>query len=98
MTMDLEELEKAVSELPPEELQASRQWDEQIEKDIAAGKLDELADMAIAAFEKSICTELPKSEEMRLSTLRAMLKEGERSGEANYSLDRLIKCLDDEVR
>ncbi len=55
----LEQIEKNVSELEPEDfkafaewfeaLQASR-WDRQIEADIGAGKLDRLADKALADF------------------------------------------------
>ena len=55
----LEQIEKNVSELEPEDfkafakwfeaLQASR-WNRQIETDIGAGKLDGLADKALADF------------------------------------------------
>lgn len=51
------EIERAVRQLPPAELAAFRAWfreydaatwDEQIERDIAAGRLDALADEALA--------------------------------------------------
>ena len=54
--MTLQELEKAISELPSEELSKFRQWfwafdaknwDDQFEADVAAGRLDRLADQAI---------------------------------------------------
>ncbi|MBB3607174.1 hypothetical protein [Rhizobium sp. BK602] len=55
----LEQIEKNVTELGPEDfkafaewfetLQASR-WDKQMEADVAAGKLDRLADKALADF------------------------------------------------
>lgn len=55
----LEQLEKSVTELDPkdfeafsewfEEFQAER-WDERIAADSAAGKLDDLADKALAQF------------------------------------------------
>ncbi len=53
----IEDIEKAVSELPPEELDAFRAWfeefdarlfDERLEQDAKAGKLDALADKAKA--------------------------------------------------
>ena len=59
--------EKAVSELPPEELSRftawfeeflADQWDRQIEADAAAGKLDHLAKEADEDFEAGRCTEL----------------------------------------
>ena len=52
----LEQIEKSVAELPPEELKAfskwfeefqSEQWDRQIEADATAGKLDAFADRAL---------------------------------------------------
>ena len=51
------EIEKAIQELSPSELAKFRQWfakfdaaqwDRQLERDVAAGKLDALADEAIA--------------------------------------------------
>ncbi len=53
----VEDIEKAVSELAPEELSRFRAWfeafdaerfDAKIERDIAAGRLDRLADEALA--------------------------------------------------
>jgi hypothetical protein len=55
----IEDIEKAVSKLAPDELAKFRAWFEQfdaeqfdrkIERDAAAGKLDRLADDAIADF------------------------------------------------
>jgi hypothetical protein len=55
--MTLQELEQTVSHLPPDELARFREWflefdaacwDEKIEKDAATGRLDDLADAAIA--------------------------------------------------
>ena len=40
---------------------------------------------------------LLESSETKLETLRALLTEGEKSGFANYSYDKLIKELDDET-
>ena len=54
--MTLEELEKTVSKLPPDQLAQFRawflefdaeRWDKQIESDVSAGRLDALADEAI---------------------------------------------------
>jgi hypothetical protein len=53
------QLEEAVAQLPPKELARFRKWfeefdaklwDEQFEKDAKSGKLDKLADQAIADF------------------------------------------------
>jgi hypothetical protein len=55
----LEDIEKAVAELPPDQLAQFRAWfeefeaarfDEGIERDAKAGRLDQLADQAIADF------------------------------------------------
>lgn len=55
----VEDIEKAVAELPPKELAAFRAWfeafdgarfDEKMERDAASGKLDRLADEAIADY------------------------------------------------
>jgi hypothetical protein len=55
----LEQIEKTVSELDPKELEAfsawfeefqSARWDRQLEKDAASGKLDTLANKALADF------------------------------------------------
>ncbi len=57
--MSVEELEKAVSELPPEQLSkfrtwfeafAADQWDRQIEADAKSGKLDRLLAESEADF------------------------------------------------
>lgn len=54
--MTLQELEKTVSELGPEQLAAFRKWfiafdadkwDQQLESDVAAGCLDQIADEAV---------------------------------------------------
>ena len=53
----IEEIESAVAKLPPDELDAFRAWfeeldaarfDKRIERDIEAGKLDKLAEQALA--------------------------------------------------
>ena len=57
MSKTVEDLEKAIEQLPQEQLKEFRDWyekfdaeawDEQMEKDIIEGKLDTLADAAIA--------------------------------------------------
>ena len=57
MVRTVEDIEKAITQLPQNQLQQFRawyekfdldSWDEQIEKDAAAGKLDALAEAAIA--------------------------------------------------
>ena len=57
----LEEIEKAVAGLAPDDLARFREWfdtfdgarfDEKIERDAASGRLDRLADQAIADFRK----------------------------------------------
>ena len=62
-----EEIESAVSGLPPEELSRFRtwfekfdadSWDRQWEEDAKAGRLDHLADKAIQDFRQGRCTEL----------------------------------------
>ena len=63
----VQDLEKAVSNLPPEELSKFRSWfeefdagvwDEQFEKDVISGKLDDIAAGAIEDFKKGNFTEL----------------------------------------
>lgn len=58
--MTLEQIEAAILKLPPDEYQKliewfsqldNQRWDEQLEKDIADGKLEDLAQEAIADFE-----------------------------------------------
>jgi hypothetical protein len=57
--MTIEELEKAVAKLPPDDLARFRAWferfdaarfDEKIERDAKSGKLDRLADAALDDF------------------------------------------------
>lgn len=57
--LTLEQIEAAILELPPNEFQQLlewffdldyQRWDEQLEKDIADGKLEDLAQEAIADF------------------------------------------------
>lgn len=57
MSRTAEEVEKAVAQLPQDQLRRfrawyekfdSEAWDKQIEQDLAAGKLDELAEAALA--------------------------------------------------
>jgi hypothetical protein len=57
MSRTVEDIEKAITQLPQDQLKEFRAWyekfdsdawDEQIERDAAAGKLDSLADAAIS--------------------------------------------------
>jgi hypothetical protein len=59
--MTIEDLEKAVSKLPPDQFAKFREWfeafdaarfDQKIERDATAGKLDQLAEQALADFRK----------------------------------------------
>jgi uncharacterized membrane protein len=61
------EIERAVEQLPPEELARFRawfaefdaaRWDRQIEQDAAAGRLDALADEALSDLREGRCTDL----------------------------------------
>ena len=63
----VEEIEKAVAELPADELARFRAWfeqfeaarfDERIERDAKAGKLDQLAEKALADFHAGRAREL----------------------------------------
>jgi hypothetical protein len=63
----LNEIESAVSQLTAAELTAFRDWfaefdaeawDRQIEDDVAAGKLDELAQRALQHLREGRCTDL----------------------------------------
>jgi hypothetical protein len=63
----VEEIERAVRELPPAELAAFRDWfaefdaeawDRQIEADIAAARLDAAAQKALKDFDEGRCTHL----------------------------------------
>jgi hypothetical protein len=65
--MSLENIEDAILSLPSHEFERLRvwffdldydRWDEQIEQDIADGKLEALAQEAIAEFEAGHCREL----------------------------------------
>lgn len=65
--LQLETLESAVAQLSPNELAQFRQWfalfdadawDEQIEADAAAGKLDALAQEALAEYHSGRTTEI----------------------------------------
>jgi len=61
------EIEQALEKLPPEELAKFRewfaefdaaQWDRQLERDIAAGRLDALAAEALADLREGRCKDL----------------------------------------
>ena len=65
--MGIEDLEKAVAELPPEKLAEFRAWfetfeaahfDAQIEADAQSGKLDKLAEAALGDFRQGRFREL----------------------------------------
>jgi hypothetical protein len=64
---NLPELERAVSQLSADELAAFRTWfakfdadvwDQQFEEDVAAGKLNSLADKALQDLREGRCTDL----------------------------------------
>jgi hypothetical protein len=63
----LQEVEKLISQLTPEDLASFRrwfaefdaeQWDRQFEEDVAAGKLDGLAQKALQHLQEGRCTDL----------------------------------------
>jgi len=63
----LQEIERAVSQLSKEELAAFRvwfakfdaeRWDRQFEEDVAAGRLDHLAEKALQHLREGRCTDL----------------------------------------
>jgi hypothetical protein len=63
----LEDIEKAISELPAEQLAKFRAWfeefeayrfDQRIERDAKAGRLDQIADQALADFRAGHAREL----------------------------------------
>jgi hypothetical protein len=63
----LHDAEHVVSQLSPEDLAAFRawfaefdaaQWDEQFEADVAAGRLDALAEKALTDLKEGRCTDL----------------------------------------
>jgi hypothetical protein len=65
--MTIEDLEKAIAGLPPDQFDRFRAWfdafdaarfDQKIERDAKAGKLDALADRAIDDFRKGRAREL----------------------------------------
>ncbi|MBX9823954.1 MAG: hypothetical protein K2Y27_03070 [Xanthobacteraceae bacterium] len=65
--MTIEELERAVAKLPPEDLARFRAWfeefdaarfDDKIERDVTNGKLDRLADAALDDLRKGRAREL----------------------------------------
>ncbi len=65
--MTIEDIEKAVSKLPPDQLARFRAWfeefeaarfDRKIERDATSGKLDRLADEAVADYRKGRAREL----------------------------------------
>jgi hypothetical protein len=67
MMTNLQEIERAVSQLSQEELAAFRVWfaefdaeiwDRQYEKDVAAGRLNRLAKQALQHLQEGRCTEL----------------------------------------
>ena len=63
----IQEIERAVSQLPPDDLAIFRAWfaefdakvwDREFEEDVAAGRLDALAEEAINDLREGRCTEL----------------------------------------
>ncbi len=65
--MTIEDIEKAVAKLPPDQLAVFRAWfeefdaarfDQKIERDAQAGRLDRLADQAVDDFRKGRAREL----------------------------------------
>jgi len=64
MTLTLEQIESAILQLPSDEYQKLikwfadldyQRWDEQLERDIADGRLEAFAQEAIAEFEAGRC-------------------------------------------
>ena len=67
MARNVEELENEIAQLSPEQLKEFRAWyeqfdaatwDEELAKDVAAGKLDKFAESAMAAHEAGQTKEL----------------------------------------
>lgn len=67
----IDEIEKEVQGLKPDELEAFRKWfwefdaeawDRQFEKDALAGKLDSLAEAALKSFKSGKCSEIGSHE------------------------------------
>jgi hypothetical protein len=65
--MTIEDIEKAVAKLPPDQFAEFRAWfeefdaarfDQKIERDAKAGKLDRMADQAVDDFRKARTREL----------------------------------------
>ena len=65
--MTVEDLEKAVSKLPPDDLARFRAWfeefeatrfDRKIERDATSGRLDRLAEQALAGYRQGRAQEL----------------------------------------
>ena len=65
--MDIKEIESAIAQLPPSELAElakwfeqfqAQVWDEQLEQDVAAGRLDALLNQAEQDFEQGRCEPL----------------------------------------
>jgi hypothetical protein len=65
--MSTTEIKRAIEQLPPEELARLRawfaefdgaRWDRQFEDDVAAGRLDKLANEAISDLRQGRCTDL----------------------------------------
>jgi len=63
----VEEIKEAVCQLPPEDLAAFRAWfaefdaelwDRQFEEDVAAGRMDQLAEEALRDLREGRCTDL----------------------------------------
>ena len=63
----LQEIEKAVQDLSPDQLAAFREWfveydqalwDKQLERDVASGRLDSLADEALEDLRNGRCSDL----------------------------------------
>jgi hypothetical protein len=63
----LQEIEQAISQLSPDELSAFRDWfaefdaeiwDRQFEEDVAAGRLNQLAEKALQHLQEGRCTDL----------------------------------------
>ena len=63
----IQEIEKAIKQLPKEDLDSFREWfekfdaaawDKQLEADVKAGKLDKLANKAIADYHAGKCKEI----------------------------------------
>jgi hypothetical protein len=63
----LQEIESAITQLPPKDFVALREWiaeldaeawDRKFEEDVAAGRLDKLADAALEDLRQGRCTDL----------------------------------------